>query len=174
MIELGAFSGGYHYRVSSPGHVNAKGQLDDFAIYCDTLMQARGVEAVRDHVAAKPTRQPSGKWKGPATPWLLGSTKYTVNPYRAEFVQHTGNAEPTGILARAIQRETEGGHMRLRRRTPQAQALHEKLAHAEWLQRWADAVADDAEAVFTKRLMLAIILLPILAIALWGLAWLMR
>lgn len=64
--------------------------------------------------------------------------------------------------------------MRLKRRTPQAQALHEKLAHAEWLQRWADAVADDAEIAFTKRLMLAVILLFILAMAFWGLAWLMR
>lgn len=78
MIELGQF-GGYHYRVSSPGHVNAKGQPDDFAVYCDTLAQARAVVAVRAHVAASPSpvaASLSGRWKGPPTSWLLGSTKH--------------------------------------------------------------------------------------------------
>lgn len=85
MIELGQFSG-YHYRVSSPGHVNAKGQPDDFEVDCDTLMQARAVESVRAHVAARPSPVVAGprQWKGPATSWLtdLSGKGYTVNPYR--------------------------------------------------------------------------------------------
>jgi hypothetical protein len=112
MIELGQF-GGYHYRVSSPGHVNAKGQPDDFAVYCDTLAQARGVEATRAHVAASPSpvaASLSGRWKGPPTSWLLGSTKYadrTRDPHDGSNKRSMTDESPEA--AKALRRRPRAG-----------------------------------------------------------------
>lgn len=74
MIEIGQFAGGYAYRVFAPGNSNAKGQLDEFDCFCDTLMQAAAIEGVRNHVARrpKPAHKAGGKWNGPLTPWWFG------------------------------------------------------------------------------------------------------
>ena len=56
------------------------------------------------------------------------------------------------------------------KRSEQAERIH----HSELLKRWADAVSDDEESVFLRRLMLAIFLTFGLALVLWGLAWVMR
>lgn len=56
------------------------------------------------------------------------------------------------------------------KRSEQAERIH----HTEWLQRWADAVADDEESALVRNLSLAILLVFVCAVALWLLAWAVR